>query len=222
MNLFEHSKINSLEIAKAARIVGISIVIMAILATIVDDFVLSNLIVPGADSDTLSEDIEADRDAFIIATILYLVILLLDAVIAVALYGILKAADKTLASLTGYLRLLYAGSVAVILIAFAIEIIEANTYEIVKLFGYLFFVSHIFVAGYTVYKSNYIPRLLGILLVIASFCYIIAFYINIVVEIPDPLMVIFMLFMAAGELSLAVWLFIRANVLTQLIESTVD
>ncbi len=142
--------------------------------------------------------------------------------IAVVLYIILKAADKTLASLTGYLRLLYSGSVAVILIAFAIDIIEANTYEIVKLFGYLFFVSHVFVAGYTVYKSEYIPKTFGVLLIIASFCYIIAFYVTIVVEIPEPLMVIFMLFMVAGELSLAIWLFLRANILTQLIEMHVD
>jgi hypothetical protein len=222
MNLFEYSKIKSLEINKAARLVGISIVIMAILATIVDEYVLSNLIVPGADSDTLAEDIESDRDAFIIATVLYLVILMLDAVIAVALYVVLEAADKTLAALTGYLRLLYTGSVAVILTAFAIDLIEANTYEIVKLIGYLFFVFHIFVAGYTVYKSKYIPNPLGILLIIASFCYIIAFYVNIVVEIPELLMVIFMIFMAAGEISLAIWLFLRANVLTQLIGMKVD
>ncbi|MHA2090120.1 MAG: DUF4386 domain-containing protein [Candidatus Kariarchaeaceae archaeon] len=88
---------------------------------------------------------------------------------------------------------------------------DEHTYETIKLVGYLFFTSHLFVAGYSVYKSVYITQVLGILLIIASFSYIIAFYIDLVVTIPEALLLIFMLFMIIGEISLGLWLFIKAN-----------
>ena len=222
MNFFEHTKINSIEINKAARIIGIAFVTSVILVTIIDDFILSNLVIPGGDSDALADNIETNKDSFITATILYLIVLLLDSVVAIALYVILKPSGKTLAMLTGYLRLLYVGSVAISLLALVTEIVEVSTYETGKLIGYLFFMLHVFVAGYTAYKSKYIPNVLGILLIIASFCYVIAFYVTIVIEIPNTLLVIFMLIMASGELALSIWLFLKANVLEKLIEMQVN
>jgi hypothetical protein len=55
--------------------------------------------------------------------------------------------------------------------------------------------------------SGYIPRIFGVLLIIAFFSYILAFYVNFLV--PEALLMIFMLFMIIGELSLSLWLLLK-------------
>lgn len=219
MNLFENEKIRSLGVKSAAKLVGVSFIVSVIIAVIVDDFLLSNLIVPSADTATLVEDINSNKGAFYIGSILYLAILLLDSIIAVGLYVVLKPAGKTLATITGNLRLLYVVTSVLILIAFAGELVEVITYEYFKLVAYAFFTGHIFAAGYTILKSKYIARLPGILLLIASFSYVIAFYLRLIVDIPEAVAIICMLFMLAGELSISIWLLMRAKILPQLIEA---
>ena len=139
---------------------------------------------------------------------MYLIILALDAVIALALYIVLKPANKILASLSGIFRLLYAVIAVISVLALVFQFIDVYSYEIMKLWiGYLFFTCHLFVTGYSVFKSGYIPRGLGILLIIDSFCYIMAFYLSFLV--PEALLPIFMMFMIIGELSLSLWFLLK-------------
>jgi len=141
---------------------------------------------------------------------LYLIILALDVTIALALYIVLKPANKILASLSGIFRLLYATIAVISVLAIAFQFIDVYSYEIMKLWlGYLFFTCHLFVTGYAVFKSGYIPRVLGILLIIDSFCYIIAFYVSFLV--PEALLMILMVIMIIGELSLSLWLLLKGN-----------
>jgi len=55
----------------------------------------------------------------------------------------------------------------------ALVLLFLNAHESVVLIWGLFFSLHLFFLGYLVYKSGYIPRILGIALVIASACYLI-------------------------------------------------
>lgn len=197
---------------KAARIAGIALISMFFLAIFVDDFVLSNFIGPG-DTATLASDIEANEIRFGIAVTGYLIILMLDVAIALALYVILKPANKKLASLTAVLRLLYAAILVISVFALVFQFIDVYSYGTMKLIGYVFFTTHIFVLGYSVFKSGYIPRSLGVLLIITAFCYPVLFYGKFL--IPEALLLIFVVPAAIAELSLGVWLLVKRKKLPE-------
>ena len=62
------------------------------------------------------------------------------------------------------------------------------------------------VLGYTVFKSGYIPKSIGVLLILASFTYIV-FFVDL--NLPEAIMTTIMLIMALAELSLSVWLIVK-------------
>ena len=104
-------------------------------------------------------------------------------------------------------------------LALAFQFIDVSSYGTIKLIGYLFFTCHIFVTGYTVYISGYIPRIFGVLLILAFFSYILAFYLSFLV--PEALLLIFMLFMIIGELSLSLWLLFKGGKIPELISKKI-
>ncbi|WP_340198843.1 DUF4386 domain-containing protein [Ascidiimonas sp. W6] len=197
--------LTNLSTSKAAMVVGIAFISSIFIVTLVDDFLLANFVVPG-DTEALARDIETNRSHFVFAVVGYLLVLALDAIIGLALYVVLKPANKNLASLTAVLRLLYAFTLIIGLLAMAFQIINVYNYASIKLLGYIFFAFHIFVLGYAVFKSAYIPKSLGVLLVVASFTYIV-FFVDF--HLPETLGVITMLTMAFAELSLSIWLIVK-------------
>ena len=188
---------------KAAVVVGIAILAMFVLAVAVDELVLPNFIGPG-DTAALAGDIQANKARFGVAVVGYLIILLLDAAIAVALYVILKPANKVLASLTAAFRLLYAEILVISVFALVLQFIDAYIYGTVKLIGYVFFTAHILVLGYVVVKSGYMPKSLGVLLIIASLCYVLLLFGKSLV--PEKLLPIFVVPAAGAELLLGICL----------------
>ena len=206
-------RITDISPRNAAIVVGIALIAMFFLAFFVDDFVLANFIGPG-DTATLASDIEANEMRFGIAVAGYLVILMLDAAIALALYVILKPANKKFASFTAILRSLYAAILVISVLALVFQFIDVYSYGTIKLIGYAFFTAHIFVLGYAVFTSGYILKALGILLIIAGFCYPMLFYGRSV--IPEALLVIFVVPAAIAELFLGMWLLVKRNKLPEM------
>jgi len=192
---------------KAAMVVGIAFITSVFIVTLVDDFLLANFVVPG-DTEALASNIEANGRLFGFAVVGYLLVLVLDSIIGLALYAVLKPANKNLALLTAVLRLLYVCTLVIGLLCLVFKIIDVYGYASVKLFGYIFFALHIFLLGYSVFKSGYIPKSLGILLVVASFTYIV-FFVDL--HLPKTLEVIIMSTMAIAELSLSIWLMVKRN-----------
>lgn len=205
--------ITALSTSKAAMIVGIAFITSFFIVILVDDFLLANFMVPG-DNAALARDIESNGCLFGFAVLGYLLVLTLDSIIGLALYVVLKPANKNLALLTAVLRLLYACILISGLFVLVFQIIDAYGYASIKLLGYIFFALHIFVLGYSVLKSGYIPKSLGILLIVASFTYIV-FFVDL--HLPEILEVIIMLIMAIAELSLSVWLIVKRNRLPKVI-----
>ncbi|MEX0288211.1 MAG: DUF4386 domain-containing protein [Flavobacteriaceae bacterium] len=199
--------IRKLPIRKAAVVVGVSFIISVLIVTLIDDFLLANFVVPG-DTAALEEDIEAIGELFGFAVVGYLSVLVLDATIGLALYVVLKPVHKQLALLTGILRLLYAFTVAIGLFALAFQSIDVYGYASVKLLGYVFFALHILVLGYTVFRSGYIPKSLGVLLMFASLTYIVFF---VELNLPEAVLMGIMFIMAIAELALSIWLLLRRN-----------
>ena len=192
---------------KAAMAVGFAFISSVFIVTLVDDFLLANFVVPG-DTAILARDIEANKKLFGFAVIGYLLVLALDSIIGLALYVVLKPANKNLASVTGALRLLYACLLIIGLFALVFQIIDVYGYESIKLFGYIFFALHILVLGYSVFKSGYIPKILGILLMFASFTYIVFF---VEINLPKTIKASIMVIMALAELLLSIWLVAKRN-----------
>ena len=199
--------ITNLSTREAAMVVGIVFITSIFIVTLVDDFLLANFVIPG-DTEALARDIEANGRIFGFAVVGYLLVLALDSIIGLALYVVLKPSNKNLASLTAFLRLLYAFILIIGLFALAFQIIDVYNYASIKLLGYLFFALHILILGYSVFKSAYIPKSLGILLVLASFTYIV-FFVDF--DLPETLEVIIMSTMAIAELSLSIWLMVKRN-----------
>ncbi|MBT8237110.1 MAG: DUF4386 domain-containing protein [Croceitalea sp.] len=199
--------ITNLSTSKAALVVGIAFISSVLMVTLVDDFLLANFVVPGH-TETLAKEIEANRRLFGFAVVGYLLVLALDAIIGLALYVVLKPANKNRAVLTAVLRLLYAFTLIIALFALAFQIIDVYGYATLKLVGYVFFALHILVLGYAVIKAEYMPRSLGVLLVVASFTYIF-FFVD--YQLPKTFGVLVMLTMAIAELSLSIWLMVKRN-----------
>jgi hypothetical protein len=203
--------IANFSINKAAMVVGIAFITSVFIVTLIDDFLLANFVVPG-DTEALASDIEADSRLFGFAVVGYLLVLALDSIIGLALYVVLKPANKNLASLTAVLRLLYACTLVIGLFCLAFQMIDVYGYESIKLFGYIIFALHILVLGYSVFKSRYIPKSLGILLVVASFTYIV-FFVDL--NLSETLQVIIMSTMLVAELSLSIWLIVKRKSLPE-------
>ena len=195
--------ISSLSPRKAAIIVGISFITSVFIVTLIDDILLANFVVPG-DTSALAKDIEADRRSFCFAVIGYLTVLVLDSIIGLALYVVIKPANRKLAWCTAALRLLYAFTLITGLFALVFKIVDVYGYASLKLFGYIFFALHILVLGFSVFKSGYMPKSLGVLLMFASLTYIV-FYID-SSGLSELIKGSIMLIMLLAELSLSVWL----------------
>ena len=168
---------------------------------------MANFVVPG-DTATLARDIESNGKLFGFAVFGYLFVLALDSIIGLALYVVLKPSNKNLALLTATLRLLYAGILVSGLFALVIHVVDVYGYATIKLFGYIFFSLHIFVLGYSVLKSTYIPKILGVLLIISSFTYFV-FFID--VHLSEITEMIIMLTMAISEFLLSIWLIVKRS-----------
>jgi len=199
--------ITDMSLRTAARVTGLGFILMFALALFADGFVLQSLVVPG-DAATTVNNIKANELLFSLGIAGYIIILALDTVISLTLYVILKPVNKSLSSLTAVLRLLYTAIMGISL--FALVLLFINEYSYGKLIAYIFFISHVFLLGYLVFKSGYIPRSLGVFLIIASFCYIILLYGDYI--LPKNLEVLSMIAMVPAtfaEISLGIWLLLK-------------
>ena len=201
------SFIAKLSTSNAAMIVGIAFITSILIVSLVDDVLLANFVVPG-DTAALARDIEGNGRLFGLAVVGYLIVLALDSFIGLALYVVLKPANTKLALITAVLRVLYACILAIGLFALVFQIIDVYGYADIKLFGYIFFALHVLFLGYSSYKSGYIPKSIGILLIFASFTYIV-FFVDL--HLPEILEAAIMLTMAFAELSLSIWLVVKRN-----------
>ncbi|MHB9146581.1 MAG: DUF4386 domain-containing protein, partial [Symbiobacteriia bacterium] len=178
----------------AAIVTGLGLLLMAVLAPFAYLHVLQNLIVPG-DAVTTAANIMASRGPFRISIFLLLIVAILDVVAAWGFYVVLKPVNRSLSLLAAWFRILFAAVFAVALnnLLSVSELLSGSPYLGVfepgqlsaqamlftKAFsngwqiGLFIFGLHLLVLGYLIYKSSVFPRFLGILLVLASFGYMI-------------------------------------------------
>lgn len=183
-----------ISLRKAAIVAGIGLLIMAILAPFANFFVLQSLIVPG-DAEATANNIIASERLFRISICSFLIVAILDVVVAWALYVLLKPVNKSLSLLSAWFRLVYAAIFGIALVnlfnvlqllsgakyltVFEPDQLHAQVMLFINAFnngwdiGLVIFGLHLFVLGYLVFKSGYFPRILGILVIVASLGYLI-------------------------------------------------
>jgi len=222
-------KINSKK--NIARMAGFLYLVVALVGIFSLTYVPTTLIVPG-DAATTANNIMASEGLFRMGLVGEAVVFLVEVVLVVLLYVLLKSVSETLSLVAALSRLSMAAVQGVnVLIGFAallllsgagyltvfgpeqlhalallfLDLRNAGIFVWEAVFGL-----HLLVLGYLFVKSGYIPRILGIMLVIASFGYLIHSFGNFL--FPDYQAIFEWIVIALAivpELSLTLWLLIR-------------
>lgn len=185
--------IKETSLRKAALIAGFGLLIMAIAAPYAELYVMPKLIVAGNTAET-AQNITDHKMLFLSAFFGYLITFICDVLVAWALYVLLVPVSKSFSLLTAWFRLIYTAIAvfALVNLVMVFKLVDIESYlsllgtdqlqAQVKLslneFGYgwsvafFFFSIHLGMLGYLVFKSGYIPKIMGILLVITGLGYL--------------------------------------------------
>lgn len=178
---------------KAAKIAGYGLLLMTILAIFAELNVFQKLIDP-ADAAATVNNIKNNLSLFRLAVGSFVLILVLDVIVAWALYFYFKPVSRHFALLAAWFRLTYTVIFAAALMnyfkvlhilsdpPFMSAIIPLQLQNDVLLavrsfqsgwgIGYIFFGLHILVLGYLAIRSKVIPRFIGIFLLITGAGYL--------------------------------------------------
>lgn len=214
-----------------ARVAGFAYLIVFILTPAIW---VESLIVPG-DAVTTASNIMASESLFRMGIASWLIVLASDAVVAWALYHLLKPMNRSLSQLAAWFRLLFVAIFGINLLNWlnALQLIGGadgftvfetgqlqsqvmlyfDAYDYGTNIAFVFFGLHIAVLGYLVFKSEFIPRILGVLLMVASVGYLIDSFASILSSNYANSETSFLLMVAVpaiiAELALALWLLIK-------------
>ena len=179
---------------KTARVVGILFLIMLLAGPFSLVYVPSQIIVPGDAAATVNNLMDSNS-LFRASNIGHLIVLFADLGVSVLLYLLLKPVNKTLALFAAAFRLVMVAMrginltsqlLALLLLSgadylsvfepdqlHALVLLFLNAFESGILIDQAFFGPHLLIVGYLVFKSGFLPRVLGVLSIIAGFGYLI-------------------------------------------------
>ncbi len=193
--------------------------------------VMENLVVPGDPAATVQE-IDAATVLFGASLVAWLAIVLVDAALAVMLYRLLAPAGRLHASVAAALRLLYAAVVGALLVlpydvhrlltdpdraaGRSGRELQLMVWDRMTTFGTGFdlalvvFGSHLLALGSLLYRSRYVPRAFGVLLVAAGVGYVVDSTTALLGSgLPVVASGVLLTPAVVGEIGLAVWLVVR-------------
>lgn len=211
---------------QAALIAGFAMLIMG-LTPFAEFAVYQKLVIPGNIEETV-QNILANKRLFLTGIFGYLITFIGDVVVAWALYVLLAPVNRSVSLLTAWFRLVYTvialfGLLKLVtvfrllntpdyLTAFGPDQLHAQVQLLLSSFRYewsmglVIFGIHLGLLGYLIYRSGYIPKVLGILLAIAGLGYPV-YYLGPYLYPNADLGFIFITFF--GELVFMLWLLIR-------------
>jgi hypothetical protein len=185
--------LNQFSVRKAAVITGLSLLVSVIAAPFAELYVFPKVVVP-YDTVATAKNIIANEKLFISAIFAYFVTFAVDIILAWSLYILLKPVSKYLALLASWLKLTYSiiALVALNNLVTALRLITTPEYLMVFkqeqlnslamvyirafknhwYFALIIFGIHLLLIGFLIYKSQYIPKVLGVLLSITGLGYI--------------------------------------------------
>lgn len=173
--------------ARYAKLAGWLYLLVFVLAPLSLVYVRSKLITPG-DSGATADAVTGSEWLLRLGSVGELVVVLCDVVLAVAFYVLLRPVNQPLALLAAFLRLMHSAITGVNLVTnlIALHVLDsvegANRDALALLFleshdyffatGLVFFGLHLLVLGYLMLRTVAFPRVLGVLLAVASVCYL--------------------------------------------------
>jgi hypothetical protein len=185
---------SSPSIRSAAVTAGAAILLMSVLAGFGNFVALEGLVTDGEAARTVA-DISESEGLFRLGVLSMALVIVLDVVVAWALYRVFSPVSKGLSMLAAAFRLVYAGvfMVAIGELLGVVRLVGDDTYlsvfgadqlgaqvlmridayTDVWTLGLLLFGLHLLVIGYLAYRSGYVPRSLGALVAIAGLGYVI-------------------------------------------------
>jgi len=224
------SDIADMTLRQAALIAGIAYLVAFV-------FSLGNtrrdkLVVRG-DAVATASNIVASESRFRVGIATWMVVLVAEVVVAWALYFFLKPVSESFSLLTAWLRLVYVAVAALTAINLlsvpellrsrdgsegfqpdqrnAQAMLFLRSYDFGLNVGFVFFGLHILGLGYLIVRSDYVPTVLGVLLIIASVGYLIdsfACFLSSSYGNNEAHQLVFAIPAIISELSLTVWLLI--------------
>ena len=220
---------NKTSLGRAALIAGIGLLIMVIAAPFAELYVFPKLIVPANAAETV-KNIIVNKTLFTSAIYGYLITFICDLVVAWAFYVLLKPVNKNLSLITAWFRWVYTGIALVALLNLVTVLRLLNTSDTLTgfqpdqlhaqvmlslsafrtqwHFGMLFFGVHLGLLGYLVFRSKYIPGILGVLLIIAGLGYLLT---TLKPFLFPSINLDFAEYTFYGELIFMLWLLIRGS-----------
>jgi hypothetical protein len=214
-----------------ARICGVLYLYIIVAGTFAEVFVRSRLVVPG-DAAATARNIRANETLFRIGFSGELLHLACDVAVAMLLYALLRPVDRNVSLLAAWMRLACivilamsslshfaalrllggAGSLK----AFPADQLDTLAWLALRLQGDGYAISLVFFAfaclalGYLIFRSGFLPKALGVLLLIAGACYFVNSFAHFLAPafgatlFPALFVPIF-----AAELSLSLWLIVK-------------
>ena len=167
----------------AAIVAGVGLLLMAILAPIAYLNTFQSL-VKFDDAALTAQNISNSMGAFRLCILLLFIVAVLDVVVAWALYIVLVPVNKNLSALAAWLRVIYAGifMFAISRLSLALQVLTADgaqAMSFLKAFqsiwdmAHILFGFHLVMLGYLTFISGYVPKWLGVFLLLAAVGYIV-------------------------------------------------
>jgi Domain of unknown function (DUF4386) len=178
--------------SSASLIAGVALLLMSVLAG-VGNFVAVQGLVTQGDAARTAQDVMGSEGLFRLGIVSLFLVVALDVVVAWALYRVFSPVSRGVSLLAALFRLVYAGVflVAISQLVSAVHLLgtdpslsaftpaqlqaqalsDINAYTDIWTAGLVLFGIHLLLVGYLAYRSAYVPRFLGVLLVVAGLGY---------------------------------------------------
>lgn len=214
---------------KIAKIAGFSYLIIFVSGIFANFVVLESLVVQG-NAELTANNIMESESLYLFGIFAFLIMVIFDVIVTWALYLLLKPVNKTLSLFSAWFRLVNSTifGVALFNLVAVLRIIRSeqlgpfemgqmmllfDSFDITWLLGLVFFAIHLIALGYLVLKSDYIPKFLGILLLVAAVGYLVDSSAQFILSNYDDYEEIFSLAVIVpgviGEFAFTLWLLIR-------------
>lgn len=223
-------------VRRAARIAGIGYLAIFTLAIFANFLVRGGLVEAGDAAGTV-ENIAASETLFRAGLFAFLIVFVVDVVIAWALYIVFRSINADLSLLTAWFRLAYTVFLGVALIFFfrVLELVDGESFltafdegqrnaqvmlsldafNYAWLIGLACFGLHLFLLGGLILRTAGAPRMLGLVLMVAGAAYIVDTSANALLPSYEDLETIFLVLVAVpaviAELAFAIWLLLRGG-----------
>lgn len=229
-------RIGDISPRQSALIAGVGYLIIFVLAIFANFFVVTSLIEKG-DAAATTANIVDSQGLFRAGLISFLVVFILDVVIAWALYIFFRTLSRDLSLVTAWFRLVYTAFLGVGLIYFfrvlqlvsgadyltafgtgqldAHVMMSLDAFEFAWLIGLVCFGVHLVLLGSLALRSASIPRLLGYVLILAGAAYVFDTLAHAALANYEDYENVFLAIVAIpsviGELWFAMWLLMRGG-----------